>query len=115
MRLAASLGRGGSALKEVLVEIQTVVDLPDDGDEHHPTRHDIAEFIRYSPAIPSGQRESFLRALLAGFDSDMLLVAHLVPPKFESMLRHVMEGMGADTSILGPTGLQPERIAAACR
>lgn len=79
-------------------------------EEHRPTRHDIAELIRYSAAIPKGHGESFLRALLAGFDGDMLLVAHLVPPKFEAMLRHIMEGMGADTSILGPTGLQPERI-----
>ncbi|MGM9481759.1 DUF4209 domain-containing protein [Roseateles sp. NT4] len=79
-------------------------------EEHRPTRHDIAELIRYSAAIPRGHGESFLRALLTGFDGDMLLAAHLVPPKFEAMLRHVMEGMGADTSILGPTGLQPERI-----
>ncbi len=79
-------------------------------DEHHPSRHEVADLIRYSACIPNGHQESVLRALLAGFDGDMLLVVHLVPPQFEAMLRHVMERAGADTSILGPTGLQPERI-----
>jgi hypothetical protein len=78
--------------------------------EHYPSREDIAELLRYSACVPPGHGESFVRALLAGFEGDMLLVAHLVPPQFEAMLRHIMEGAGADTSILGPTGLQPERV-----
>jgi hypothetical protein len=74
-----------------------------------PDRQDLAELIRYSPWIPPGHAESVMRALLAGFQGDMLVAAHLVPPQFETVIRHVVESRGGSTSMLEPGGLQPER------
>jgi len=77
--------------------------------EHYPTRQDIIELLRYSACVPQGHAESFTRALLAGFEGDMVVVAHLVPAQFEAMVRHILEGAGGETSILAPNRAQPER------
>lgn len=76
---------------------------------HGPDRLDLASLIQYSPWIPPGHAESILRALVAGFQGDMLLAGHLVPPQLEAMVRHVVESRGGATSMLEPGGLQPER------
>jgi hypothetical protein len=39
----------------------------------------------------------------------MLVAAHMVPPQFEAMVRHVVESSGGVTTMLDPNGLQPER------
>lgn len=78
-------------------------------DAHSPDRLDVAGLIRYSPWIPPGHEESVLRALIAGFQGDMLVAGHLVPPQLEAMVRHVVELRGGATSMLEPGGLQPER------
>lgn len=76
---------------------------------HNPDRQDMAGLIQHSPWIPPGHAESVLRALIAGFQGDMLIVGHLVPPQLEAMVRHVVESLGATTSKLEPGGVQPER------
>jgi hypothetical protein len=76
---------------------------------HAPDRLDIASLIQYSPWIPPGHAESIMRALVAGFQGDMLVAGHLVPPQLEAMVRHVVESRGGATSMLEPGGLQPER------
>lgn len=76
---------------------------------HAPDRQDLAGLIQHSPWIPPGHSESVVRALLAGFQGDMLVAAHLVPPQLEALVRHVVESRGGSTSMLEPGGLQPER------
>lgn len=76
---------------------------------HAPDRQDIAGMIPHCPWIPPGHAESVMRALVAGFQGDMIVVGHLVPPQLEAMVRHVVESQGATTSRLEPGGVQPER------
>ncbi|BBU69327.1 DUF4209 domain-containing protein [Fluviibacter phosphoraccumulans] len=76
---------------------------------HAPDRLDLASLIQHSPWIPDGHAESVLRALVAGFQGDMLVAAHLVPPQLEALVRHVVETLGGNTSMLEPGGVQPER------
>jgi hypothetical protein len=76
---------------------------------HAPDRQDLAGLIQHSPWIPPGHAESVMRALLAGFQGDMLVAGHMVPPQLEALVRHVVESRGGSTSMLEPGGLQPER------
>ncbi|VFR87930.1 hypothetical protein RAN3_3601 [plant metagenome] len=76
---------------------------------HSPDRQDIAALIQYSPWVSAGHAESVMRALVAGFQGDMIVAGHLVPPQLEAMVRHVVESQGATTSKLEPGGVQPER------
>lgn len=76
---------------------------------HNPNRQDVIELIRNSPWIPPGHSESVVRALLVGFHGDMIVLAHLLPPQFEAVLRHIVESMGGTTSMLEPGRIQPER------
>ncbi|HDR9049487.1 TPA: DUF4209 domain-containing protein [Burkholderia vietnamiensis] len=76
---------------------------------HSPDRQDVAGLIQHSPWIPPGHAESVMRALVAGFQGDMIIAGHLVPPQFEAMVRHVVESHGGTTSKLEPGGVQPER------
>lgn len=76
---------------------------------HAPDRIDLLSLIQHSPWIPDGHAESVLRALVAGFQGDMLVAAHLVPPQLEALVRHVVEVHGGTTSMLEPGGVQPER------
>lgn len=77
--------------------------------EHNPTRLDILSAIQHSPWIPPGHLECIVRALVAGFQGDMLIVAHMVPPQLEALIRHVIELRGGNTSMFDPQGLQPEK------
>lgn len=76
---------------------------------HAPDRLDVASLIQHSPWIPPGHAESVVRALVAGFQGDMLVAGHMVPPQLEAMVRHIVESRGGSTSMLEPGGLQPER------
>lgn len=75
---------------------------------HIPDRNDVLSLIQHCPWIPPGHHESVARALAAGFQGDMLLVAHLVPVQFEAVIRHAIERAGGRTSILEPGGVQKE-------
>lgn len=76
---------------------------------HAPDRLDFASLIQYSPWVPPGHADSVTRALIAGFQGDMLVAGHLVPPQLEAMVRHIVESRGGITSMLEPGGVQPER------
>lgn len=77
--------------------------------EHGPDRLDLEGLIQYSPWIPPGHSESILRALVSGFQCDLLVTGHLIPPQLEAVVRHVVESLGGSTSMLEPGGVQPER------
>ncbi|MFT0732883.1 DUF4209 domain-containing protein [Ralstonia wenshanensis] len=76
---------------------------------HGLDRQDLGNLIQYSPWVPPGHAESIVRALVAGFQGDMLVAGHLVPPQLEALVRHVVESRGGSTSMLEPGGVQPER------
>lgn len=82
-------------------------------DVHAPDRLDLAGLIQHSPWIPPGHEESVLRALVAGFQGDMLVAAHLVLPQLEALVRQVVEAHGGATSMLEPGGVQQERLLSA--
>lgn len=68
-----------------------------------------AEFIALvsdSPWIPPGHHQAICRALLAGFQRDTVLVAHLVPPQLEAMIRHVVALQGGPAFVLEANGAQ---------
>jgi len=77
--------------------------------EHNPDRLDVLTHIQHSPWVPPGHVESIIRVLVAGFQGDMLIVAHMVPPQIEALVRHVIEQRGGDTAMFDPEGLQPEK------
>lgn len=77
--------------------------------EHNPDRLDVLSAVEYSPWIPAGHLESIARVLVAGFQGDMLIVAHMAPPQLEAMVRQVIELNGGNTSMFDPQGLQPEK------
>lgn len=77
--------------------------------EHNPDRLDILTYIQHSPWIPPGHVESVIRVLIAGFQGDMLIVAHMAPPQIEALVRYVIELSGGDTSMFNAEGLQPEK------
>ena len=77
---------------------------------HAPNRQDVAELIQYSPWVPQGHAESLMRALVAGFQGDMLVMGHMVPLQLEALIRHVVELKGGSTSKLEPSGVQSERL-----
>ncbi|MFZ6757408.1 DUF4209 domain-containing protein [Undibacterium sp. Ji50W] len=77
--------------------------------EHNPDRSDILNYIQHSPWIPPGHVESIIRVLIAGFQGDMLIVAHMIPPQIEALIRHIIELNGGDTSMFNAEGLQPEK------
>ncbi|MYM26759.1 hypothetical protein GTP58_00310 [Duganella sp. CY15W] len=64
--------------------------------EHNPDLLDILTHIQHSPWVPPGHVESIIRVLVAGFQGDMLIVAHMVPPQIEALVRHVIEQRGGD-------------------
>lgn len=74
-----------------------------------PNRQDVVELIQYSPWVPQGHAESLMRALVAGFQGDMLVMGHMVPLQLEALIRHVIELNGGTTSTLEPRGLQSEK------
>lgn len=77
--------------------------------EHGPGRQDVVAVVRHSPWVPPGRVESIARALVAGFQDDMQVAGHLVPPQFEALVWHVVESADGATSMLEPGGLQSER------
>lgn len=77
--------------------------------EHSPCEEDIQKLIKDSLCVPNDHQQSIARALLAGFEGDWIIAAHIVPSQFEAMVRHVVELAGGATSMLEPGGVQPER------
>ncbi|WP_158621146.1 DUF4209 domain-containing protein [Pseudomonas sp. p106] len=76
---------------------------------HSQDRLHLLSLIEHSSWIPPNHQESILRALVAGFEGDMLVAGHLIPPQLEALIRHVVESLGGATSMLEPGGVQPER------
>lgn len=75
---------------------------------HSVTRQDIFELIQYCPWL-RGHAESAARAIVAGFNGDLMLVAHMIPPQFEALIRQAVEGAGGVTSSMDAEGVQLEK------
>jgi len=75
---------------------------------HSITRQDVFDMIRHCPWL-RGHEESAARAIVAGFDGDMMLVTHMVPPQFEALIRQAVEGAGGITSSMDAEGIQLEK------
>lgn len=75
---------------------------------HSITRQDILELIYYCPWI-RGHEESVARTIVAGFHGDLMLVAHMVAPQFEALIRQAIEVAGGVTSSMDAEGVQLEK------
>ncbi len=75
---------------------------------HSITREDIFELIQHCPWLRD-HAESAARAITAGFDGDLMLVAHMIPPQFEALIRQAIEGAGGVTSSMNADGVQLEK------
>ena len=75
---------------------------------HSTTRQDIFELIQYCPWI-RGHAESAVKAIVAGFGGDFMLIAHMIPPQFEALIRQAVESVGGVTSSMDAEGIQFEK------
>lgn len=75
---------------------------------HSITRLDVLDLIQHCPWL-RGHEESAARAIVAGFDGDLMMVAHMVPPQFEALIRASIEGAGGITSSMDAEGIQLEK------
>lgn len=75
---------------------------------HSIMRQDIFELIQYCPWL-RGHAESAAKAIVAGFGGDFLLIAHMIPPQFEALIRQAVEGAGGVTSSMDAEGIQFEK------
>lgn len=75
--------------------------------EHHPGREDLFPLVLNNPFIPPGHEELYLRGLLAGFDGDLILAAHLLVPQIENSIRYVLESNGIHVANLHSDGTEP--------
>jgi hypothetical protein len=78
--------------------------------EHSPLLSDWEFLILSNPALPSNQRLSFMKGLQAGLSGDWLVAAGLLTPRFESILRHLLEANNIDTTGLTSDLLQPAKM-----
>jgi hypothetical protein len=76
--------------------------------EHRPTAHDLLPIVSQNPFVPPGREALFCEGLLAGFDGDFPVAAHLLIPQVENSIRHLLARIGVPTSHLDQNGIQHE-------
>jgi hypothetical protein len=68
----------------------------------------IADFVTYSPLVPTGREEFFVRGIHHGLYGRFLESAHVLIPQLEFMLRCVHWSRGTITSSINDSGIQQE-------
>lgn len=75
-------------------------------DEHAVHRDHLAPLLDGNPVVPAEHSESILLGLEAGLRGDFISAAALLTPKFETLLRRILELYGKATTSLSPRGVQ---------
>ncbi|MGA3169661.1 MAG: DUF4209 domain-containing protein [Chthoniobacteraceae bacterium] len=81
--------------------------------EHRPLLQDIDFIVCDCPFVPAGQQYGLLRGLYAGLSGDWLVASHLIVPRMESCIRHLLELNDVDTSNLYSDLTQPVKLLSA--
>ena len=58
----------------------------------------LAKLLERSPFVPPSSRRTMARGLLAGINSDWVVVAHILPSQLERAFRAILDSKGVDTS-----------------
>ena len=74
--------------------------------EHVPLLRDVHGFVSHSPLVPFGHEGLFVKGLLSGLRGDMVGALSVLVPQFENGLRHLLGGMGVETSSMDKMGYQ---------
>lgn len=79
-------------------------------EEHEITERFIAQLVAYSPLVPQGYGQFFIRGLLAGFYGDFPLASILMVPQLEECFRNLLRIAGEATAPLDGKGIQNEMM-----
>jgi hypothetical protein len=77
-------------------------------EEHRVQLDDMLALAANSPFVPGNRARLFARGLLAGFEGDFVVAAHLLIPQVENCLRHILSARGHRVSGLDQKGIQEE-------
>lgn len=80
-------------------------------EDHRPAVHDWAMVVSGNPVIPPQHAYGVMRGLHAGLSGEWIIAAHLLAPKFESILRYILEKKGIETSFIREDLTQPNKTA----
>jgi hypothetical protein len=69
----------------------------------------VRELIEDNAFVAEDRRETYERALVAGFEGDKVLFSHLVIPQLENSLRSIFREAGLPVTSLDTLGVQEER------
>ena len=81
--------------------------------EHRPLMHDLEFIVSDCPFVPVGLQYGLLRGLYAGLSGDWLVASHLIVPRLEACIRHLLELNEVDTSNLYSDLTQPVKLLSA--
>ena len=79
--------------------------------DHRPVIHDWAMIVSGNPVIPPQHAYGVMRGLHAGLSGEWIVAAHILAPKFESILRYILEKKGVETSFIREDLTQPNKTA----
>ncbi len=66
--------------------------------DHDVQFENVVKALEQSDFVPAHSRKTFARGLLAGFEDDLAVVAHILPPMLENAFREMLASMGINTS-----------------
>jgi hypothetical protein len=78
--------------------------------DHTPLLHDLECIVTDNPFVPANQQYGLLRGIHAGLSGDWIVAAHLITPRIESCIRHLLELNGVDTANLYSDLTQPVKL-----
>lgn len=76
--------------------------------EHSIQLEDLSFIVVENPFIPKGRESLYARGLLAGFQGDTVIAAHLLIPQLENSLRYILKQNGFIASNLTSAMIQDE-------
>ncbi|KAB2902378.1 MAG: DUF4209 domain-containing protein [Anaerolineae bacterium] len=76
--------------------------------EHHIQLYHLMPIVDNNPFVPPGQEVIYAKGLLAGFNDDFLVAAHLLIPQIEGSIRYLLVQKGVITSGLDNDLIQDE-------
>ncbi len=79
-------------------------------EEHRHELQQLDFLVRKNPFIPQGHENIFLKGIIAGFEGDFIVSAHLLVPQIENSIRYVLASNGVITSKLNQKLIQEQRL-----
>jgi hypothetical protein len=95
--------------RDVIVSTRIAPALNQIREEHAMGHGFIEQFVWHNSFVPPGRERFFVDGLLAGYNGNSLLAAHLLIPQIENSIRHLIMTAGATASGFDSDGIQDER------